>query len=173
VNGKDLAAPAVDARVVGAVRRGEAMSRTLTPWRTRAPRLFDFEMDFPRWMSEVFGQEGGGFGREFVFMPEANISESDKSVEIAVELPGMKPEDVKVELHDRALWISGEKKEEKEEKGKTFHRVERRSGSFRRMFDLPAVVEEANIDAKFADGVLKITLPKSEKAAPKKIEVKG
>jgi HSP20 family protein len=84
----------------------------------------------------------------------------------------MKSEDVKVELHDRVLSISGEKKEEKEEQGKTFHRVERRSGSFRRAFTLPMEIEAGGVDAKFTDGVLHVTLPKTEKTAPKKIEVK-
>jgi len=85
----------------------------------------------------------------------------------------MKPEDVKVEIRDGALWIVGEKKEEKEEKGKTFHRIERRSGMFRRAFQLPTEVAEDKVDAHFADGVLKITLPKTEKVAPKQIHVKG
>jgi len=122
-------------------------------------------------MSEVFSQECGL--REFEFLPEADVRETDKSIDVAIDLPGMKPEDVKVELHDRVLTISGERKEEKEEKGKTFHRVERRSGSFRRSFTLPMEVDEAKVDAKFEHGVLNITLPKTEKAAPKKIEVKG
>jgi HSP20 family protein len=148
------------------------MTRTLAPWGTRLPRLFDFE-DLPKWMSDAFGNEPGVFGRDFQFMPEANITESEKAIEVAIELPGLKPEDVKVELHDRALWISGEKKEEKEEHGKTFHRMERRSGSFRRVFNLPVEVKDANVDANFDDGVLTITLPKTENAVPKKIEVKG
>jgi HSP20 family protein len=78
-----------------------------------------------------------------------------------------------VELHDRTLIISGERKEEKEEKGKTFHRVERRSGSFRRSFTMPLEVDEGKVDTKFEHGVPRITLPKTEKAAPKKIDVKG
>jgi HSP20 family protein len=147
------------------------MTRTLAPWTGRVPRLFDFE-DFPRWMRDAFGPESGMIGRDFDFLPEANVTESDKAIEVAIELPGMKPEDVKVELHDRVLTISGEKKEEKEESGKTFHRVERRSGSFRRAFTLPMEVEEGNVDATFTDGVLHVTLPKTEKAAPRKIEVK-
>jgi HSP20 family protein len=148
------------------------MTRTLAPWLTRAGRLMDFDMDFPKWMTEVMGPEAGVFGRDGRFMPEANIVETDKAVEVAVELPGMKPEEVKVEIRENALWITGEKKEDKEEKGKTFHRVERRSGMFRRIFQLPVEVMEEKVDARFAEGVLKITLPKAEKAAPKQIEVK-
>jgi len=149
------------------------MTRMLTPWFARTARLPDFEMEFPKWMTEVFGPEAGLVGHDGKFLPEANIVETDKAVEIAVDLPGMKQEDVKVEVREKALWITGEKKEEKEEKGKTFHRVERRAGMFRRVFPLPVEVMEDNVDARFTDGVLKITLPKAEKVAPKHIEVKG
>ena len=122
-------------------------------------------------MTEVLGPEMGMFGRDGKFLPEANIAETDKAVDVTVELPGMKPEEVKVELREGVLWITGEKKEEKEEKGKTFHRIERRAGSFRRGFALPAEVEEGKVVAKFEGGVLQITLPKAEKVAPKRIEV--
>jgi HSP20 family protein len=144
----------------------------MLPWTARVPRLFDFETEWPKWMTEVMGPETGMFGRDGKFLPEANIAETDKAVDVTVELPGMKPEEVNVELREGALWITGEKKEEKEEKGKTFHRVERRHGSFRRGFALPTEVEEGKVVAKFEGGVLHITLPKAEKVAPKRIEVK-
>ena len=149
------------------------MTRALAPWTTRLPRLVDFEVDFPKWMMEVLGPEVTTFGRDGKFLPEANLAETEKSVEVTVELPGMKPEEVKVEIKGEQLWITGEKKEEKEEKGKTFHRMERRTGMFRRIFTLPAEVVDEKVEAKFAEGVLKITLPKAEKVAPKQIEVKG
>lgn len=148
------------------------MTRTLSPWAARLPRLFDFEADWPKWMTETMGPEMGMFGRDGKFLPEANIAETDKAVEVTVELPGLKPEEVSVELREGALWITGEKKEEKEEKGKTFHRLERRHGSFRRGFALPTEVEEGKVEAKFEGGVLHITLPKAEKVAPKRIQVK-
>jgi HSP20 family protein len=145
----------------------------MTPWFARVPRLPDLELDFPKWMTEVFGPEAGLIGREGKFLTEANMIETEKAVEVTLELPGLKPEDVKVELHDGALWIMGEKREEKEEKGKTFHRMERRTGAFRRVMPLPVEVEADKVDAQFHDGVLTIVLPKIEKLAPKKIEVKG
>jgi HSP20 family protein len=149
------------------------MTRTLTPWFARVPRLMDFEFEFPKWMAEVMGPEAGVFGREGKFLPEVNMVETEKALEATVELPGMKPEEVKVEIREGALWITGEKKEEKEEKGKTFHRVERRAGMFRRVLPLPVEVKEPEVDARFIDGVLKITLPKAERVAPKQIEIKG
>lgn len=147
------------------------MTRTMTPWTNRLPRLIDLE-DFPRWMTEALTPESGFLTRELEFLPETNVSETEKEVDVTIDLPGMKPEDVKVELRDRVLTISGERKDEKEEKGKTFHRVERRCGSFRRTFTLPSEVDENKVNAKFTDGVLKVTLPKSERTAPKKIDIK-
>jgi HSP20 family protein len=132
----------------------------------------DLEMEFPKWMNEVLGPEGM-LARDGKFLPETNVVETDKAIEVTVELPGMKPEDVKVEMKENALWITGEKKEEKEEKGKTFHRIERRAGMFRRVLPLPAEVTQDQVDARFTDGVLKITLPKTERVAPKQIEVKA
>src|SRR4030095_6876763 len=117
------------------------MTRTLAPWTARFPGLFEFETRWPKWMTEMVGPEMGMFGQEGKFLPEANIAETDKAVDVTVELPGMKPEEVKGELRDGALWITGEKKDEKEEKGKTFHRIERRAGAFRRGFTLPTEVE--------------------------------
>lgn len=149
------------------------MTRTLTPWFARVPRLMDFELDFPKWMTEAMGPEAGVFGREGKFLPEANIVETEKALEVTVELPGMKAEEVNVEIRDGDLWISGEKKEEKEEKDKRFHRIERRTGMFRRVLPLPVEVREPEVEARFAEGVLKITLPKAERVAPKQIEIKG
>jgi HSP20 family protein len=122
-------------------------------------------------MSRLFVDEDLDNGVRFI--PEANIVETDNAVEVTMELPGMKPEEVKVEMTDGRLCVSGEKKEEKEEKGKTFHRMERRTGAFRRLISLPAAVEEAKAEATFAEGVLKVALPKSREAAPKAIPVKA
>jgi HSP20 family protein len=129
---------------------------------------------FEREMDELFNRFFGE--REIVpevMVPKVNLAETDKAFEVTLELPGIKPEEVKVELRNGELWVSGEKKEEKEEKGKTYHRIERRYGEFRRTIALPAVVKEASVDAQFKDGVLRITLPKAEQVLPKKIEVKS
>jgi HSP20 family protein len=145
------------------------MSRMLTPW-IRFPRLAEWDADIPRWMTRLFDEED--FGREGMFVPRANVTETDKGVEVTLELPGIKPEDVKVEMIEGRLCVAGEKREEKEEKGKTFHRTERRTGAFRRLISLPARIDEAKAEATFADGVLKVMLPKSREAVPKMIPVK-
>ena len=84
----------------------------------------------------------------------------------------MKKEEVKVSVQDGVLTISGERKYEKEEKGKKYHRVERAYGSFARSFALPDDADAEKVAGEFKDGILKVHVPKSEKAKPKKVEVK-
>lgn len=104
--------------------------------------------------------------------PSVDISETDGEYQIKAEIPDVKKEDVKVTLEDGVLTLQGERKYEKEEKGKKFHRIERSYGSFVRTFSLPDVINEEKVKAEFKDGVLNLHLPKSEKAKPKSIEVK-
>ena len=106
------------------------------------------------------------------WVPSVDISETDEEYQIKAEIPDVKKEDVKVTVEDGVLTIQGERKQEKEEKGKKYHRVERSYGSFVRSFTLPDLVDEEKVKAEFKDGVLKLQLPKSEKAKPKAIEVK-
>lgn len=108
-----------------------------------------------------------------VFAPRANVAETPDAFEISVDLPGMKADDVHVELRDGSLWITGEKKEEKEEKGKTFHRMERYFGRFQKAIPLAAAVDESKITAEYKDGVLKMIAPKAESVKPKQITVKS
>jgi len=104
--------------------------------------------------------------------PSVDISETEGEYQIKAEIPDVKKEDVKVTLEDGVLTIQGERKHEKEEKGKRFHRIERSYGNFVRTFSLPDVIDEEKVKADFKDGVLNLHLPKSEKAKPKAIEVK-
>ena len=104
--------------------------------------------------------------------PTVDISETDGEYQIKAEIPDVKKEDVKVMLEDGVLTIQGERKQEKEEKGKKYHRVERSYGSFVRSFSLPELIDEEKVKAEFKDGVLNLHLPKSEKGKPKAIEVK-
>ncbi len=104
--------------------------------------------------------------------PSVDISETDGEYQIKAEIPDVKKEDVKVTLEDGVLTIQGERKHEKEEKGKKYHRIERSYGSFVRTFSLPDVIDEDKVKAEFKEGVLNLSLPKSEKAKPKAIDVK-
>ncbi len=147
------------------------MLRSLIPWRESLPATFPrFTNEMEDMMGRFFG-DGGEEWKVARFTPSLNVSETEGAYEISAELPGLKPEEVNVELKDGNLWISGKKEEEHEEKGKTFHRIERRYGEFRRMVELPSAVEEEQIHAKFENGLLSVNVPKSEKVKPKRIPV--
>ena len=104
--------------------------------------------------------------------PRVDIAETDNEFTIKAEIPEVKKEDVKVTVDSGVLTIRGERKQEKEEKDKKFHRVERYYGSFTRSFTLPDNVDESKIEASFKDGMLNLQIPKTEAAKPKAIEVK-
>jgi len=107
------------------------------------------------------------------FLPRVDISEDEHNVYIQAELPGVRKEDVKVTIsEDRVLTIRGEKKQERKVEERNFLRVERTFGSFSRSFLLPENVKTDEVDAKFEDGVLTITIPKVEPTKAKEVEVK-
>jgi len=106
------------------------------------------------------------------WVPTVDISETEQAYLIKAELPEVKKEDVKVTVENGVLTLSGERRQEKEEKGKKYHRIERSYGSFVRSFALPESVDEGGVKAEYKDGVLNLHLPKAEKAKPKAIEVK-
>lgn len=107
-------------------------------------------------------------------VPAVDIAEKDKEYEITAELPGMNENNIDVKFADGVLTIKGEKKEEKEERKKDYYLSERRYGSFQRSFPVPESVDANKIEAKFANGVLTIRLPKSAEAQKneKKIAIK-
>ncbi|MCX7722332.1 MAG: Hsp20/alpha crystallin family protein [Verrucomicrobiae bacterium] len=106
------------------------------------------------------------------WVPLVDVIEDENEYLIKVELAGLSKDDVKVTVEGGTLTISGERKIEKEEKGKRFHRVERAYGSFMRSFTLPDDADAANVTAEFKDGVLRVHLPKAKAAKPRQIEVK-
>jgi HSP20 family protein len=104
--------------------------------------------------------------------PAVDITEDEKEFLVKAELPDVKKEDVKVTVEHDALAIRGERKAEKEEKGKKYHRIERSYGSFERSFALPEGVDAAKIRSDFKEGVLTVHLPKSPNSTPKAIDIK-
>lgn len=104
--------------------------------------------------------------------PAVDVQETDKEYLIKADLPEVRKDDVKVELQDGVLTVEGERKQEKEEKGKRFHKIEREYGKFVRRFTVPTEVDGTKVQAEFKEGVLSVHLPKSAKATPKAIEVK-
>lgn len=111
--------------------------------------------------------------QEGAFVPSLNVKETDEAYEVTAEVPGLKPEDIKVEFRGGVLTLSGEKKEEKEETKGSYHVVERRFGSFSRSVRVPAEVDVSRLEANHKDGVLLVHLPKSAKNEGRTIEVKA
>lgn len=105
------------------------------------------------------------------FVPGIDISETDNQFLISAELPGMKKEDIDISVDNGRLSISGERKFEKEEEGKTFHRVETSYGSFNRSFQLPDNVDAESVKATYENGILNISIEKAEDKVNKKIEI--
>ena len=105
--------------------------------------------------------------------PLVDITEDEKEYLIKAELPEVKKDELKVTVEDGVLSISGERKFEKDDKGKKYHRVERAYGSFMRTFTMPDGTDTGKVAAEFKAGVLLVHLPKSEKTQPKSIEVKA
>lgn len=104
--------------------------------------------------------------------PATDLQETDSEYLIKADLPEVAKEDVKVHLQDGVLTVEGERKREKEEDGKRFHKIEREYGKFVRRFTLPLEIDAAKVQAEFKNGVLSVHLPKTAKATPKAIEVK-
>lgn len=117
-----------------------------------------------------------GGGKSFgAFSPSVDIREDEKEISIKAELPGLEEKDIEVSLADDTLTIRGEKKEDKEEKGKEYWHRETSWGSFRRVIPLPEGINTEKVDARFKNGVLSITVPrlKEVKATGKRIAVKA
>jgi HSP20 family protein len=131
------------------------------------PRLREIE----ELMSRMWG-DGEEWGTEMI-APAVDVSETETEVDVRMDVPGMKGEDIDIQINGNLLTISGERKEEKEEKGRTFHRIERTEGSFSRTLTLPCEVQEDNVSAKYEEGVLNICMPKAEEAKARRIKVKA
>jgi len=148
------------------------------PFQTKRWDPFSQMTDFERGFSRLFGGalQAPGNGDEPIsaaaWEPLTDITEDEKEFLVKAELPEVKKEDVKVNVEDGILRISGERKFEKEEKNKKYHRIERSYGSFLRAFTLPEGADATKIAADFKEGVLMVHLPKTEKAKAKAIEVK-
>jgi len=124
----------------------------------------------------LFGPTNGGnrLGN-LMRAPASDVVETETELRVLVELPGIRPEDVSVDLENNVLTVQGEKHEQRTEGDEkhTWHLVERRYGTFSRSFMLPRDVNQEGIEAHFENGVLLVTIPKSEKARRRRIEVRG
>lgn len=147
----------------------------LIPWRRSSGSMLEQmqrEMDdvFRRFFGEsaLAESETNGLG----WAPQVDIEETDKEMVVKADLPGVDPKDIEISLSENTLTLRGEKKEEKEEKDKNYHRVERFAGQFYRRIPLPAQADPEKIEASTANGVVTVTVPKKAEAQAKKITVK-
>ena len=131
----------------------DEMNRVFNDSFGRVPSRFDTELSHSEWS------------------PSVDISETKDEIVVKAEVPGMNKDDIKITLQDNVLTLKGERKQEKEEKDTNFYRMERYYGSFARSFSLPTVVQADKIKASYKDGILNITLPKTEEVKPKQIPI--
>jgi HSP20 family protein len=135
--------------------------------------LRDFEHLSSR-LSQLLGETRAGDDNATLFKwsPAVDVAEDDKEYLVKADLPDVKKEDVKINIQDGVLVVEGERKQEKEEKGKKFHRIERSYGKFVRQLGVPSDVDAAKVSAEYTDGVLRVHLPKAASAKSASIDVK-
>ncbi|HEY6916778.1 MAG TPA: Hsp20/alpha crystallin family protein [Allosphingosinicella sp.] len=159
------------------------MARELMPWgRDRSMRMsgegnpmLSLRREMDRMLTDVLGgafPSFGGNGRSVMAWPQLDVEDSDKEVRITAELPGMKEEDIDLRIEDGMLMLSGERKDERQDKERGYS--ERYYGHFERQIALPRGVDQDACNAEFRDGMLRITIPKNEEAAGgRKIPIKA
>ena len=142
----------------------------IAPWKPFG-ELNPFRKDLDRLWDRVAGESPFTRAYSEMWQPTVDISETNDSLVVKAELPGLETEDVNVSISGDILTIKGEKKTENEQKDEHYQCVERYSGSFQRVFQLPSGVKADEVKATFDKGVLKVTLPKVEEAKKKEIEI--
>jgi HSP20 family protein len=135
---------------------GTSLERRINQWFSEALNNLDWQY-----------RENAGAA----WVPPVDIFEETDSIRITTEVPGVRPQDVKISIEGNVLTVSGTKQQTAEERTERAHRYERTYGQFERSFTLPASVDSTKVKAHYEHGVLTITLPKAEKARPRQIEV--
>jgi HSP20 family protein len=135
--------------------------KEISSLREEIDRLFD----------TFFGRQTSVVSGEGFWVPAVDVEETESEYIVKAELPGLKKEDIKISITDDTLTVSGERKMQKEEKGKTYHRIEMNYGKFERTIRFPSEVLPDKAKASYKDGILSITIPKSEKAKAKELEI--
>jgi HSP20 family protein len=127
--------------------------------------LRTFEDEFDRLMGRAFSRD--------TWLPALDVKESSERFEVTVDLPGLEPNDVNVTFEEGMLTIGGKRQFQEEDKGDTWHRIERGFGTFARSIRLPQTADPERIEASFDKGVLRVSVPKTEQAKPRTIEVRS
>ncbi len=142
----------------------------LAPW----SQVASLQGDMARLMNQFFGTTtpvNGGQGDAATWLPPVDVTETENDIVLAFDLPGLRQEDISVELDDNVLTVSGQRERKSEESKDNFYRYERRFGAFSRSVSLPAGVVENDIQASYDNGVLEVRVPKPEEQKPKRIQI--
>jgi len=147
-------------------RRGNGLAPLMgrDPWSLLREEMNDLR-------SRFFGDEAGWLAGGN--LPSVDLSETENAIEVRMDVPGVKAKDIDIQINGNLLTVSATREEEKEEKGRTYHRVERQTGRYARTITLPSPVIESEVAAEYHDGVLAVTLPKTDESKAHKIKVKG
>jgi HSP20 family protein len=133
--------------------------------------LDTLQTDMNRLFDRFFGVPAGNGTAARRWIPAMDLTETDDSLLLRADLPGVSEDDVEIEVKDGVLTISGERKNEHEEKGEGFHRVERSFGRFSRALNLPDGIDAEQVEAKFDNGVLEVRVPKPEETQPTRVQI--
>lgn len=144
---------------------------SLIPWRKHESHVSPMQQEFNRFFEDFFGELPEGPGALRQWAPAISVSDTDATVKVHAELPGLEPGDVEVTVHDNVLTLKGEKKEEKREEKENVFRLERSFGTFVRRVRLPAEVDTDRAEAKMKNGVLELRFPKLAQTKAKAIKV--
>ena len=139
--------------------------RTLIPWQNRLFGSFEGMHDL---VGRVFSDENATPR----FLPRMDVVETESHFDVHFDLPGISPDEVTIEVHEGELKVSGSRELKRDEEESTYHRLERCHGEFHRILSLPKDVDAESIAARYHEGVLTVSIPKSEQALPRKIDVK-
>ncbi len=140
-----------------------------TPFRS----LMDIQKEITHLFDDVFSGTEGGRGTDLMrWSPRVDIYEEEGNIVLKAELPGVKKSDIDIEVEDNMLTLRGERRRQEKVVEENYHRTDRQFGAFTRSFTLPKHVDVDKISAHYEDGVLTVTLPKTEEARPKKVAVK-
>jgi HSP20 family protein len=142
--------------------------KTLVPWRGMANLRDEMDRMFERF-GETRWPDVFGAGE---WAPSMDVAETKEALVVKLEVPGLDPKEIQLELQENLLTVKGEKKQEKEEKDERYHRVERTYGAFARTVRLPVAVDGSKVTATFKNGLLTVTLPKTLAAKGNPIQIK-
>lgn len=131
--------------------------------------LASLQNDMARMMDTFLGTRGGNGGS--TWLPAVDVTETEENLVLSFDLPGLKEDEINIELEDNVLTVSGQRERKDERKGDNYYRRERRFGQFSRAVTLPAGVREGDITATYENGVLEVHVPKPEEYKPKKIQI--